>query len=372
MHNAELQALIDLSARIGQDLSLVQAGGGNTSLKETRTTDSPDPAKSAEFPLSSGAAPGGLCAVNENGTLWVKASGKWLADALVDDMFLPVPMADVMAKLAAHDERFAEYPTPSGLRLRPSVETTVHAVFPQRVVVHVHSVRAISWAVRQDGAATIGERLNGLRWNWIPYVHPGVPLAEYILHKLNPKPDVLVIQNHGLVVAGEDCASAESLLRDVEARLSVDPLAAPEPNLPYLEQLCGDGPWAPAEIAEVHALGTNPRFCWIASRGTMYPDHCVYLGPAAPVLHNGEIVEHALHRYQTRHSYTPSYLLVDGAGVLTNNLSRAGRQLLICLKRIVERIPEHVEVTYLDDREVAALMNWDAEKYRLSVASSLP
>lgn len=341
MHNAELQGLIHLSARIGQNLDLVQAGGGNTSLKD-------------------------------NGTLWVKASGKWLADALVDEMFLPIPMADVLAKLSAHDERFGEYPTPSGMRLRPSVETTVHAVFPQRVVVHVHSVRAISWAVRSDGSEAIGERLNGLHWNWIPYVHPGVPLAEYIHRELNPKPDVLVIQNHGLVIAAEDCASADALLRDVEERLSVEPLAAPEPDLPFLAQLCGDGPWAPAGNAEVHAVGANPRFSWIAARGTMYPDHCVYLGPAAPVLRDGETIETALQCYQARYSYSPSYLLVDGKGVLTNNLSRAGRQLLVCLKRIVERVPEQIEVTYLDDREVAALVNWDAEKYRLSMASSLP
>jgi rhamnose utilization protein RhaD (predicted bifunctional aldolase and dehydrogenase) len=341
MHNAELQPLIELSARIGQDLDLVQAGGGNTSLKQ-------------------------------NGTLWVKASGKWLADALIDEMFVPVPMTDVLAKLAAQDERFAEYPTTSGTLLRPSVETTVHAVFPQRVVVHVHSVRAISWAVRQDGAARIQERLDGLRWAWIPYVHPGVPLAEYIRRELNPKPDVLIIQNHGLVIAADDCAAAEALLEDVELRLSEEPSAAPQPDLAYLSELCGDGPWMPAENDEVHALGTDSRFCWIAGRGTMYPDHCVYLGPATPVVHVNETIQSAIERYQKRHAYQPSYALVDGKGVLTNKLSRAGQQLLVCLKRIIERIPEQTEVNYLDDREVAALMNWDAEKYRLSMASSLP
>ncbi|HEX4228208.1 MAG TPA: class II aldolase/adducin family protein [Bryobacteraceae bacterium] len=341
MPNAELQPLIELSARIGQNLDLVQAGGGNTSLKQ-------------------------------NGTLWVKASGKWLADALIDEMFVPVPMADVLAKLAAHDERFAEYPTSSGALLRPSVETTVHAVFPQRVVVHVHSVRAISWAVRRDGAAQIRERLDGLHWAWIPYIHPGVPLAEYIRRELNPKPDVLIIQNHGLVVAAEDCAAAEALLGDVEVSLSEESLAAPAPDLSYLRELCGNGPWAPAENDEVHALGTDSRFCGIAARGTMYPDHCVYLGPAAPVVHANETIQSAIEQYQTRYSYQPGYALIDAKGVLTNKLSRAGQQLLVCLKRIVERIPEQTEVNYLDDREVAALMNWDAEKYRLSMASSLP
>ncbi|MGC2656742.1 MAG: class II aldolase/adducin family protein [Bryobacteraceae bacterium] len=339
MGNVDLQALVELSARVGQNLDLVQAGGGNTSLKD-------------------------------NGTVWVKASGKWLANALVDDMFLAVPMADILAKLAAHDERFGEYPTASGVRLRPSVETTVHGVFPQRVVIHVHSVRAISWGVRQDGEAEIAERLAGLRWRWIPYVHPGVPLAEYIQRELNPKPDVLLIQNHGLVVAADDCPAAEALLNEVESRLSVEVLAAPEPDLSALAELCGDGPWTPAENRELHALATNSQFTWIAARGTMYPDHCVYLGPAAPVLFRGDTIEQAVERYHARHSYVPAYLLVDSKGVITNQLSRAGKQLLVCLKRIVERVPVQAEVNYLDDREVGALMNWDAEKYRLSMASS--
>lgn len=320
---------------------MVQAGGGNTSLKE-------------------------------NGTLWVKASGKWLADALVDEMFLAVPIADVLAKLAAREERFDEYATASGVRLRPSVETTVHAVFPQRMVVHVHSVRAISWAVQSGAEASLQSRLDGLRWAWIPYVHPGVPLAEYIDRELQPKPDVLIIRNHGLVVAAQDCTAAETLLRDVEARLNVEPSFAPGPDLSYLRQLSGAGPWAPAENAEVHALGTNPRFSNVAAGGTMYPDHCVYLGPGAPILRDGDPIANAIERYRARNSYEPSYLLVEGKGVLTNKLSRAGQQLLICLKRIVERIPESAHVNYLDDREVAALMNWDAEKYRLSMASPRP
>ena len=53
----ELAALKRLSARIGADPLLVQAAGGNTSLKQ-------------------------------NGVLWIKASGTWLKDA-VNEEFRP-------------------------------------------------------------------------------------------------------------------------------------------------------------------------------------------------------------------------------------------------------------------------------------------
>jgi rhamnose utilization protein RhaD (predicted bifunctional aldolase and dehydrogenase) len=333
-----LQSLVALSSRIGRNLNLVQAGGGNTSLKE-------------------------------NGTLWVKASGKWLARASEEDMFLPVPMADIASNMAAGRESFAEYRTPSGTVLRPSVETTMHAVLPHRVVVHVHSVAAIAWSARADGPDSIRSPLEGLRWAWISYVHPGLTLAKRIEEELPDKPDVLLLGNHGLVVAGKDCDAAEKLLHDVEHRLAVDAQPAPAADKQALERLTRRTQWLLAQDDEVHALATNARSCKIAAGGTMYPDHCVYLGPAAATVRSGESIDQAVERYMTRYNYRPSVLLVEGKGVITTkDLNRAGRELLLCLKRVVECIPADVSPTYLEDWQVAKLMNWDAEKYRISLA----
>ncbi len=338
MSSSALQSLVALSARIGQDLHLVQAGGGNTSLKE-------------------------------DGFLWVKASGKWLARAAEEDMFLPVPMADIRRNMAAGQESFAEYRTRSGAVLRPSVETTMHAVLPHRVVVHVHSVAAIAWSARADGPESIRLPFDGLRWAWIAYIHPGLTLARRIEEELPGKPDVLLLGNHGLVVAAQDCDAAENLLHDVERRIAVDTQPAPPADKQALERLIHRTQWSLAQDEEAHALATNARSCKIAAGGTMYPDHCVYLGPAAATVRDGESIDQAVERYMTRYNYRPSVLLVEGKGVITTkSLNRAGRELLLCLKRVVERIPANVSPTYLEDWQVAKLMNWDAEKYRISMA----
>src|SRR5712692_5957891 len=110
----DLTPLLRLSAKLGQNLDLVQAGGGNTSLKD-------------------------------NGTLWVKASGKWLVNAMEEEMFLPVRHTDILRSMDEGREYTEEYTTKSGATLRPSVETSMHVVLPHPVVVHVHSVRAIAW-----------------------------------------------------------------------------------------------------------------------------------------------------------------------------------------------------------------------------------
>lgn len=300
-----------MSARIGRNADLIQAGGGNTSIKL-------------------------------DGTLWVKASGKWLIYAEKEDLFLPVPL-----------DASAEHPIEHGLR--PSVETAMHAVIPHPCVIHVHSVNTLAWASMAAAPACFAERLDGLRWEWIPYVHPGLPLAQRIQEASGSRPDVFVMQNHGLIVAGDTPESAEALLYEVERRLTLPLRSTPPPDLDALASLASDQ-LKIADDEEVHGLATDPDCCRIASGGTLYPDHCVYLGHAVAVKKSTQPVP---------------VLLCPGAGVLTSpQLSRAGREMLVCLSRVVRRIPPHEPVHYLDYEQVARLMNWDAEHYRQAIANS--
>ena len=119
-NESAIAGLRALSARIGRDPLLVQASSGNTSLKA-------------------------------DGVLWIKASGKWLAHAEREEGLVPLDLAEVRACVRRNVEFAGTYTSPLGNALRPSIETAMHAVLPQRVIIHVHSVNAIAWAVRQDG-----------------------------------------------------------------------------------------------------------------------------------------------------------------------------------------------------------------------------
>ena len=327
----DLTPLRKLSAKLGANLDLVQAGGGNTSLKD-------------------------------NGTLWVKASGKWLARAMQEDMFLPVLQQDILRRMDQDEEYIEEYTTESGESLRPSVETSMHAVLPHRIVLHVHSVRTIAWAIRTDMPAALSDRLAGLRWEWIPYIHPGLILGKEIRSRLSSKPDVLILGNRGLVVAADDCDSAEALLQDVERRLEC-PVRAPQPaGIDGLARVVPAG-FRIAPDAEVHALALDSFSVEVATRGTFYPDQCVYVGPALALHHN---IAGFVHQF----GVLPKVLLAPGKGVLVaNDLNRAGREVLISLKRVIERLHPAIAVRTLEAAEVSRLINWDAEKYRIALAN---
>jgi rhamnose utilization protein RhaD (predicted bifunctional aldolase and dehydrogenase) len=107
----------------------------------------------------------------------------------------------------------------------------------------------------------------------------------------------------------------------------------------------------------------------IAQGGTLFPDQCVYLGPGAAVVDAGETLEAAAKRYREVYDFEPVFLIVSGAGVLTRrDMKRAARELLLCVKRVIERIPDEAQPVYLPVSQVARLMNWDAEKYRIAMA----
>jgi len=54
---------------------------------------------------------------------------------------------------------------------------------------------------------------------------------------------------------------------------------------------------------------------------------------------------------------------------VADDLNRAGREVFISLKRVIERLDPAIPVRTLEKAEVSRLINWDAEKYRIALAS---
>lgn len=330
--------LVAFSARLGRNETLVQGGGGNTSLK--RDDD-----------------------------FWVKASGTWLAQAETRDVFVRLPLSRVRALMAGVDAESALAALAGADGLRPSIETSLHALLPHPVVAHVHSVNAIAWAIRPDAEQALALALEGLSWTWVPYRRPGLPLTEAIRSALAAAPvppDILLLANHGMVVGGSDCATAEARLREVERRLALPLRAVPPPDLDRL-QAVNDAGWAIPDAPLLHAIGTDSIACAIAVRGTLYPDHVVFLGERAAVADENRPLGRVIADAVANHRDPPVYVVVPGAGVLLSPaLSDGARAMLGCLAQVALRSSTHENLNYLDIDDVAALIGWEAETYRLA------
>lgn len=333
---SDIDALLRFSTRIGRDPLLVQASSGNTSLKI-------------------------------DGTLWIKASGKWLAHADRQEILVPVELYEARECLK-HGRPLPECDGSSRrARLRPSVETFMHTVLPQRVVVHVHSVNTIAWAVRSDAQVQLGERLSGLRWQWIPYASSGLLLAQEIQRACSRSPhaEVFVLGNHGLVVCGEDCPSAEALLCEVERRLAIDPRFAPPPDLSVLEGLQGFSGWRLRGLESLHALGTDVICRRIMQGGVLYPCQAIFLGGTLPQLARSQSVSEMRSRMREV-GESSSFLIVPGAGVLINRrMTAAESAALHGFTEVVRRIDASAGLRYLTTEEVNSVLGADGHHYRM-------
>jgi rhamnose utilization protein RhaD (predicted bifunctional aldolase and dehydrogenase) len=337
----ELNALRRLSASIGADPALTQAAGGNTSVKR-------------------------------DGTMWIKASGTWLAHAGDRDIFVPIVLDRLREGMERDDpacETCVAYidQALNTNSLRPSVETTVHAAMPQPVVVHVHCVETISWAVRSDAESALAPMLAPFSWAFVPYARPGIPLAQAMKKRLRPDHDVVILGNHGLVVAAHTVAAAEVLLRRVTRALRKNVRPAPAPDLGALSEIARGSAYRLPGDPLIHAVATDPVSLGHARKGSLYPDHVVFLGPGVFVLNDGETLMDALMR--TQGEGEPRVVLVPGKGVLVHHQAVAAVEPMArCLADVTRRIGADEPVRALTDRDVDALVNWDAEKYRQSLA----
>jgi rhamnose utilization protein RhaD (predicted bifunctional aldolase and dehydrogenase) len=326
-HRAELTELRGLSARIGVDPLLTQASTGNTSIKL-------------------------------DDVLWIKASGRWLADAKHEDILVPLDLREVQRYIS-------EQVDPTEVYGCASIETAMHAVLPHPVVVHVHSVNTIAWAVRQDATQQLQRRLAGLRWQWVPYVPSGLPLARGIESALSGSitANVLVLGNHGLVIAGDSCDEVAHLLSDVERRLEIPPRARNAPNYRALEAIVEGSSWALPEDNGVHALALDPTSQAIVSGGILFPCQSMFSNSTSQEIF--EAVPSPLSIGECESLYgTRPFLMIEGRGVIVKRtMSSSQRAIMSGLAQVVQRINSSAPIHYLSDEEVEYSARTIASRY---------
>jgi rhamnose utilization protein RhaD (predicted bifunctional aldolase and dehydrogenase) len=335
-HEGEARELRRVSALLGRDVAHVQGAGGNTSLK-----------LDSEWML-------------------VKASGYLLKDAEQQDMFARVAFSRVREALvsgAADPLRG----TSDAAGARPSIETTLHALMPHRVVLHTHSIPVLATACLADAQARFDACLTGLSWAFVEYARPGTPLAQAVRRALARSADVaiLILQNHGVVVGAESAQRALELLEEVCSRVALTPrVLEVAPDHQALESLARLHALSLPVDQQVHTLALHPVHLARAQAGTLYPDHVVFLGPKVgvvpPVPADGDAALAAA---------ASKLWLVPGKGaLLAPGLPAAALAMARCLADVAALLPEASACRYLSAGDEAELLGMEEEKHRQALA----
>jgi rhamnose utilization protein RhaD (predicted bifunctional aldolase and dehydrogenase) len=331
----ELQLLRELTERVGSNPLLAQASTGNTSIKL-------------------------------DGVLWIKASGRWMADARQNEILIPLDLADVHQCLQRELDPAERFPG-------ASLETAMHAILPYPVVLHVHCVNTIAWAVRSDARAQLQQRLDGLRWRWVPYVESGLPLARAVRKALssgdtekdaNSDADIFVLGNHGLVIGAENCRAAEHLLSEVGRRLAISPRQAHPADYTVLAEASAGTQWDLPDDDAVHALATDTVSRAILAGGLLYPCQAIFSNSSTPALFRSIPCSDSPDQWASRYRSRP-LLVIEGRGVLIGrSMTSAECAMISGLAQVVQRIPASAPIRYLTEAEIANSSSAVAYRYR--------
>lgn len=367
MANESLNALVELSNRYGADGAFVLAGGGNTSCKDD------------EYLYIKGSGTS-LATITAEGFVKMERkclSAMWNAGYPVDE--------SEREKQVLHDLMFARAKGETG---RPSVETLLHDLFPQKYVLHVHPALVNGLTCSVSGRETVEKRFPDAVW--VEATKPGYILAlackmamEEAASALGHAVNMLFLQNHGIFFAGDTVEEIDALVDTVmstlreqirrepdfsEVEFDVDRAVA---AAPVLRMLYGKG--EPATVtfvtnAEIRDL-TPPE-------GAITPDHVVY-NKAQWLILDGQATQaeicDAFHEFATLNGYMPKVILMRGLGAFLCGKSvreaEVAKDLFLDQLTVMAYAESFGGVSYMPEELTRFIVNWEAESYRSSVST---
>ena len=302
---------------------------------------------------------GGNCSIKLDNELVIKSSGSKMSDALNKNIFIKIPnkiLNSAISKLNQDinifDKIFLDMP------IRPSIETGLHALMPHKYVFHLHEINVLSIAVTYEAKSIFLNKLQGLNWKYINYCKPGSELIYNINKKCkNEKFDILILENHGIVIGGESILQISNLLEDVIKRINIEPSANHKFNNQKLDFFAEKLKLRKPKYEESNSIAMSESKIRISTNGSLYPDHIVFLGKSAELFNikNNQV------------KLSNSYLkILPGVGVLLDPKAKSGaEEMLLCLSLVLSRIQSKSTIKYLTKIQENQISNWEAEKYRI-------
>lgn len=386
----QIEDLIAISRKFGQDYRFVIAGGGNTSYKD------------------------------EN-RLWVKASGHALA-TITEDGFAVLDRAllnEMGEKAYNEDTAIREEQVKNDLSVacitkdrRPSVETSLHNCMGFAFVVHLHPTLVNGLMCSVNAEAACKEIFPDALY--IEYTDPGYTLFKKVYDRIKAykaekgkEPQVIFLQNHGIFVGGDTTAEIEGIYSEVLGKLEAKVAALPEGDtavsetvtdvVPAIRQMLsrsGRG-FKTLKVTKNALVDFFIDGCSVTSTGSVTdcpgksgfdkiakpftPDIIVYCKSSYIFIEaesDEEILKQAeeeIEAFVSGKGYTPKVLLIKGIGLIAVGDSSRNAQIITDVFTDAMKIAfyaqsfggEHpMERAWID-----FIDNWEVENYRRKVAS---
>lgn len=364
-----LENFVETCDLFSDSVMMIQSGGGNGSTKFE---------------------------VDGERRMWIKASGYLMSDVTKDKGYATVSLdavRNILSDLSVgglnidDSEKIQQRMVEATLSVeRPSIETFLHALLPQRYVLHVHSLVSLIYASSNTFIDDLNQPSSGLdSVLLVPYEKPGVNLAMQMKRSLEQYserqksndgiefPKAIVLQNHGLIVASDAVQDLEQLVYDCEDQIKMRMDLTSAFDMAYRAQL---------NIKHVLRQVFSDKRLFVRlcedkdlqhyqPNGFSFPDAVVFFGVETINLKSSsdkntlDLLDNHLSAYKTKYLDYPRLIIFDEALYFVGESIKKCMELQDVLKiqKTIDDTLSHKRVV-LTEAQSLALLNWEAEKFR--------
>lgn len=350
MFNKSLSQLEKISQSVGNSPQYVQGGGGNTSVK-----------------------------INDE-LMAVKASGYKLKQITANEGFVVVNFKNIkeyynnvdLASDIDYEKDSTRFTNENivkieGLKeLRPSVEAGFHSIL-KRFVIHTHPVYANIICCSTEGKSLMNKIFHDSKWDtlWIPYINPGFFLTVKIKEALekskeeNKYPEIIFLENHGLIVHSDDPDECVELHNEVNKRISE--YFNINENYPQIKIVqSSEGTFiSNTEYIKEFFKNRKPQEDFF-EKYALYPDQLVYLNDSVSLnvnVKNKLVINNETGELTYNTNYNEALTMEEtllGFIYVIDNINKLG-----------------LKVKSMSEDEVNFIRGWESEKYRKSLAKQI-
>lgn len=313
--------------------------------------------------------PGGNASWKDGDTLWIKASGTWLANAQKEEIFIPVDLSIIRDSVSKNNFNIIPVPANGSYSHKPSIETIFHAVISHPVIIHLHPVCVLKEVVFSDYKSRLMKKLpDNIDWVGVDYYKPGGELARaiYDFVEKDPSMQVFFLQNHGIIVGGSSIDEINNIFTIIFRALSSEP----RPLLPVRfdedDRISINDSYRMVPDEGIQQLALDSvLFDRLASDWALYPDHVVFLGAVPKCIHKSDIDLSS----DIEIEQGSELIFIHDIGVFAHSsISSLKLMQLRLYYEILSRLPTYECPNVLNESQIRELLNWDAEKYRINMA----
>lgn len=350
----ELDALVHMSKYAGGRFDLIQAGGGNTSVKL------------------------------DNGIMLIKASGFILSDVEKDKGYSIVRTNDIakivnkIQLLQSQNKKERERITATFVQQatvdcenRPSIETLLHS-FMLKFTLHTHPIVVNILAMQKNWKSILQQIFKNENIGFVPYKTPGIELAISLNNELknhNIIPNIIFLQNHGLIITSDNFEKIESLtenvLNKIESYLKIDMsrykctnlISRATNNINKANNIA----YLSEDIVINDILVKNKQLFFFKP---FCPDTLVYCGINTIEIQSLEDTSE-IRKYYDKYLDIPKVIIFNGSLLILATNVRKAKEIEEVLKfHVMALKSNNTNINFLAPEEISYLSNWEAEKFR--------